>query len=151
LSPSIKHSNLNASLDNVTCIAWYTPHFCRFILLQKISNASRKKTILSIFIIQQRHLTHNILHRQSNLPYRDIKRSADKNDNTSDDYFGVCLIAGERVSFAKIDPSASARHEELCRFFKEKSADCKNKMRDDSDARASLASYESRASIYSGE
>jgi len=106
--------------------------------------------MLSIFIIQQRHLTHNILHRQSNLPYRDIKDLLIKTTILLMMIFGV-WIAGESVSFAKIDPSASAGHKELCRFFKEKSADGKNKTRDDSDARVTLASYESRASMYCGE
>jgi len=66
-------------------------------------------------------------------------------------FAGIHLTAAETVSFAKIEPSATAKNEELCKLFKEKIADYKKKMRDDDYAKATLASYEQRAALYCEE
>ena len=60
----------------------------------------------------------------------------------------IGLMASETVSFAKIEPSATTKNEELCKLFKTKTADYKAHMRDDDYAKATLASYEKRVSLY---
>jgi len=61
---------------------------------------------------------------------------------------GMQLTAAETVSFAKIEPTANAKNEELCKLFRQKIVDYKKKMRDDDYAKATLASYEERAELY---
>jgi hypothetical protein len=63
-------------------------------------------------------------------------------------FFAIGLIAGETVSFAKIEPSPTSKNKELCKLFKTKVADYKAKMRDDAYAKATLASYEERVLLY---
>lgn len=63
-------------------------------------------------------------------------------------FFAVALLAGETVSFAKIEPSPTSKDKALCKLFKTKAADYKANMRDDGYAKATLASYEERVSLY---
>lgn len=63
-------------------------------------------------------------------------------------FFAIALIAGETVSFAKIEPSPTSKDKELCNLFKTKVADYKANMRDDAYAKATLASYEERVLLY---
>jgi hypothetical protein len=58
------------------------------------------------------------------------------------------LMAADTVSFAKVEKAPTTKNEELCELFKKKIADYKAKMRDDDYARATLASYETRAALY---
>ena len=58
------------------------------------------------------------------------------------------LLAADTVSFAKVEKTPTTKNEELCKLFKAKIADYKTKMRDDDYARATLASYETRAALY---
>ena len=58
------------------------------------------------------------------------------------------LMAADTVSFAKVEKAPTAKNEELCKLFKKKIADYKSTMRDDDYARATLASYETRAALY---
>jgi hypothetical protein len=63
-------------------------------------------------------------------------------------FFAVALLAGETVSFAKIEPSPTSKDKDLCKLFKTKAADYKANMRDDAYAKATLASYEERVLLY---
>jgi hypothetical protein len=63
-------------------------------------------------------------------------------------FAGMHLTAAETVSFAKIEPAANAKNEELCKLFKQKIDDYKKSMRDDDYAKVTLASYEERAALY---
>ena len=58
------------------------------------------------------------------------------------------LMAADTVSFAKVEKTPTTKNEELCKLFKQKIADYKTKMRDDDYAKATLASYETRAALY---
>ncbi len=63
-------------------------------------------------------------------------------------FAAINLMGSETVSFAKVEKTPTTKNEELCRLFKQKIADYKTKMRDDDYARATLASYETRAALY---
>lgn len=61
------------------------------------------------------------------------------------------LMAADTVSFAKVEKAPTTKNEELCRLFKKKITDYKATMRNDDYARATLASYETRAALYCGK